>query len=438
MSASMFGFSNDYLSDGGKSYLVLDKEGLSKTKLVWFQVEMLTNNEIKGIVKLDVREKDSKVKLYYNLSGLVILSNFLKRNKISKSDFISILDMLISVILNNNNYFLNDQSLVLDEKMVFIDPKSREVYLIYIPVEIHQDIIQSLKAFIIKLIVSANIETRDDFIQQMLNLIKVEDFNLSDFRNQLKAVRDEVNTSAQSVRDEVNTSAQSVSKKGSSEGNVDPSRTITVTEGRNIRTLFLGGVAIISILAAAISYWGVNLKFLMNQSGVTTRMLTYGAAAAACIGVTFRILHKESNDVPAAEKTASNKTEPEPTKSPEFTASNELTRTPGGGTDDTVLLSELNFPELMTVNGQDSVLIDKPIFIIGRNREVCDYVIEDRGVGRAHAQIRKVDSFYFIEDMDSKNGTFLNDEKISSNQQYKLNRNDKVTIANVEYLFTSK
>ena len=427
MSASMFGFSNDYLSDGGKNYLVLDKEGLSKTKLVWFQVEMLTNNKIKGIVKLDVREKDSKVKLYYNLSGLVILSNFLKRNKIGKSDFISILDMLISVILNNNNYFLNDQSLVLDEKMVFIDPKSREVYLIYIPVEIHQDIIQSLKAFIIKLIVSANIETRDDFIQQMLNLIKAEDFNLSDFRNQLKAVRDEVNTSAQSV-----------SKKGSSEGNVDPSRTITVTEGRNIRTLFLGGAAIISILAAAISYWGVNLKFLMSQSGVTTQVLTYGAAAAACIGVTFRILHKESNYVPKSEKTEYNKREPEPPKSPEFTVSNELPGAPGGGTDDTVLLSELNFPELMTVNGQDSVLIDKPIFIIGRNREVCDYVIEDRGVGRAHAQIRKVDSFYFIEDMDSKNGTFVNDEKISSNQQYKLNRNDKVTIANVEYLFTSK
>ena len=434
MSVSMFGFSNDYLSDGGKSYLVLDKDGLSKTKLVWFQVEMLTNNEIKGIVRLDVREKDSKVKLYYNLSGLVNLSSFLKRKKISKSEFISILDMLISVILNNNNYFLNDQSLVLDEKMVFIDPKSREVYLIYIPVEIHQDIIQSLKAFIIKLIVSANIETRDDFIQQMLNLIKVEDFNLSDFRNQLKAVRDEVNTSITDEKTHINPG----SKKGSSGENVDPGRTIIVTEGRNIRTLFLGGAAIISILAAAISYWGVNLKFLMNQSGVTTQMLTYGAAAAACIGVTFRILHKESNDVPAAEKTASKKTEPEPTKSPEFTVSNELTRTPGGGTDDTVLLSELNFPELMTVNGQDSVLIDKPIFIIGRNREVCDYVIEDRGVGRAHAQIRKVDSFYFIEDMDSRNGTFLNDEKISSNQQYKLNRNDKVTIANVEYLFTSK
>lgn len=434
----MFGFSNDYLSDGGKNYLVLDKEGLSKTKLVWFQVEMLTNNEIKGIVKLDVREKDSKVKLYYNLSGLVILSNFLKRNKISKSDFISILDMLISVILNNNNYFLNDQSLVLDEKMVFIDPKSREVYLIYIPVEIHQDIIQSLKAFIIKLIVSANIETRDDFIQQMLNLIKAEDFNLSDFRNQLRAVRDEVNNSITDEKTHINPS--SGSKKGSSGENVDTSRTTIVTEGRNIRILFLGGAAIISVLAAAISYWGVNLQFLMNQSGVTTRMLTYGAAAAACIGVTFRILHKESNKVPAAEKTEYNKPEPEPepTKSPEFTVSSELTRTPGGGTDETVLLSELNFPELMTVNGQDSVLIDKPIFIIGRNREVCDYVIEDRGVGRAHAQIRKVDSFYFIEDMDSKNGTFLNDEKISSNQQYKLNRNDKVTIANVEYLFTSK
>ena len=51
--------------------------------------------------------------------------------------------------------------------------------------------------------------------------------------------------------------------------------------------------------------------------------------------------------------------------------------------------------------------IDKEVIYIGRSPE-CDYVIDDRQVSRRHAVIIRTGNGYVIEDLDSKNGTFLN------------------------------
>jgi DNA-binding response OmpR family regulator len=51
--------------------------------------------------------------------------------------------------------------------------------------------------------------------------------------------------------------------------------------------------------------------------------------------------------------------------------------------------------------------IEKDLIYIGRSEE-CDYVIDDRQVSRRHAVIKRTDKGYVIEDLDSKNGTFLN------------------------------
>jgi len=60
-------------------------------------------------------------------------------------------------------------------------------------------------------------------------------------------------------------------------------------------------------------------------------------------------------------------------------------------------------------------VIDKDEVIIGRTEE-CDYLVDDRQVSREHARIKKTKNGYTIEDLNSKNGTYLNGTLIKSSE----------------------
>ena len=66
--------------------------------------------------------------------------------------------------------------------------------------------------------------------------------------------------------------------------------------------------------------------------------------------------------------------------------------------------------------------LEKDEFLIGRGEE-CDLVIAERQVSRHHARIIRTPSGYVLEDLGSKNGTFL---KIKGEQ--KLIHGDYVMI----------
>ena len=68
--------------------------------------------------------------------------------------------------------------------------------------------------------------------------------------------------------------------------------------------------------------------------------------------------------------------------------------------------------------------IDQDKIIIGRDTG-NDIQIDNIAVSREHARIIKGPNYYFIEDMSSKNGTFVNGKKI--NKKF-LKEDDEITI----------
>ena len=59
----------------------------------------------------------------------------------------------------------------------------------------------------------------------------------------------------------------------------------------------------------------------------------------------------------------------------------------------------------------------------------CHIALEDRFVSQLHARMFRRDDQCFIEDLGSTNGTFLNDEKVTSPAL--LSKSDRVRIGNV-------
>jgi len=76
------------------------------------------------------------------------------------------------------------------------------------------------------------------------------------------------------------------------------------------------------------------------------------------------------------------------------------------------------------------------ILNIGRDPESCELVLsEDRFIGRNHALLYQKNKQYFIVDLNSKNGTFINGERITG--LVKLENCCNFKIANTEIEFNA-
>jgi predicted component of type VI protein secretion system len=86
-------------------------------------------------------------------------------------------------------------------------------------------------------------------------------------------------------------------------------------------------------------------------------------------------------------------------------------------------------PMLLVMEGRrpgQRIFVEHANFVIGRDEE-CDLVIADRQVSRRHARIRLEDSQYLLEDLGSKNGTFVNGQELARPQV--LQDGDEIQIA---------
>lgn len=79
--------------------------------------------------------------------------------------------------------------------------------------------------------------------------------------------------------------------------------------------------------------------------------------------------------------------------------------------------------------------IDVPSFLIGSQEDEVNGVIFTSSVSRHHAAIYKEDDKYYIEDLNSTNGTYLNGELLSYKEKVLLSKNDKVKFADEMYRF---
>ena len=66
---------------------------------------------------------------------------------------------------------------------------------------------------------------------------------------------------------------------------------------------------------------------------------------------------------------------------------------------------------------------------IGRDTD-NDVVVDNKLASRHHAMIQKIKNAYFIKDMGSTNGTFINGVRIPNDKYVKMNPGDKITIGN--------
>lgn len=87
-------------------------------------------------------------------------------------------------------------------------------------------------------------------------------------------------------------------------------------------------------------------------------------------------------------------------------------------------------------NGEErDFTLNKEIFLIGRNRELAHGVLGSEVSADLHAKIIRKENRYYIEDMNSKNGTLVNGEFLVYKKPRELQQGDRITFGDVSYRF---
>ena len=98
----------------------------------------------------------------------------------------------------------------------------------------------------------------------------------------------------------------------------------------------------------------------------------------------------------------------------------------------------LNHPRLVRKEFEvPLVMRGRDPLLVGRDESLANLVIKDGYISRTHAAIFQEDGKYFVQDLHSKNGTFLNGEKLDSGQRSfrPLENGDRIGFNIVEFEF---
>lgn len=108
----------------------------------------------------------------------------------------------------------------------------------------------------------------------------------------------------------------------------------------------------------------------------------------------------------------------------------------GGATEvlDDIFIPTIIFSGFRTTEKIEFV-IDKPQFIIGKNPEAVHGVIGfNKAISRVHCKITYDKGKYYISDMGSSNGTFINSKRIQQGNLVEIKVGDIIKLANSEFI----
>lgn len=438
-------FEYSFNSDSAYSYLVLKLD--SDAILLNHQTEIICQNPNPAFVPFHIRRSNDNTSIYYNITSKISLAQYLERKKLTRKELLNLLKNITRSLMLHSNYLLDLSGYVVDLDFIYINPASAEISMVYVPVFSNRNIMGFYIDFLKDLVVnSASIDdsTGDNYMQRILNYLKSDAFNLNDFNRLLIDLLNSgehngittklacENREKAKIEEEMENKRVAdvcCSRKDAAEEPAGRKKAVSMIL---LQLLFIIAAAIACLLLAS-----RGMGDVLSMVGVLF------VAAALDILATKRLAEGQGKKLPEAMGAKGMNIRRSGYK-------HAVTQKPGIRTAvsspdilkacDTIVLSNTSKdcrPYLESLEGgkPERVVISKDKFIIGRLGSMVDHIIPGSTIGKLHAQITRSEGFYYIKDLNSKNGTYVNDIRIPSNKSYEIKINDRIRFSDFEYVF---
>ena len=446
-----------YRQDINHNYMILDKSGNTKAPLA---EKMLLHNNIPGFLKLSVQHLNGKAYYLYDIRSRQALNVLFEGKSMSYSELRSLLNGLVKAADRMSDYLLRTTDILVRPQCIFWNLETGEPVFCCYPEagDTYTEAYMELAQFIID---SADKEDENavklayDYFNQVCDGI----YSPENIIKRSISMEEEEKEEEKDYEDPLPPESLWENEEDFSAGSEGTGifQEEDDSSAGKIKTPVLlciaAGVAVIAALVLALKTGIVKLPGIPDRSLVSIAGAAALILSVAIVGIIYMKKRPKKEDGEEEAEVYFEKADRDlrrdEIEQAEYLAQDER-RSLIENSGETVLLSDY-VPQsslagrriktdiaMLTgnINGrEEKYVIDKSPFTIGKMAGKADAVIADRRVSRIHASIRKNGERYFISDLNSTNGTCLNDRRLEQDEAAALEDGDIIKFANVMLRF---
>ena len=377
-----------YKRDMTKSYMCIP----AGSELYAFEKACLTKQRVKGIVPVFFSHENGEEICWYDITGKQALDTCAEMTELSYLKIQHFFGDLCATLDQLENYLLNPARILLNPECIFLDHRTGQFWFCYYPGE-QQEIINEFQKLVEYMLTKIDHKEKavTEFIYQMYESVKKEGCSLEQIREQIRF---------ENVKEEEEKVQIESGRKEMPEAVVEIKQSDRKERGKGEK----------------------QERQEKNKQMIGKWILNY---LRKNFFKDYKKLKSWKKDREKQEYIEPIAVEPE-----------EETIKRGRPT---VLLSEQRTEPLGILKYEGyhhlpDLLVDQIPYVIGSAGE-CNGRIELDTISRKHARITKVDTVYFMEDLNSANGTKVGGTLLDYKGKISLERNEIIEFADEKFRF---
>lgn len=390
-----------------------------------YRINMIMRNKISGLLEMYIGCVNGESELSYIISSRQSVRDLFPRNKIKYEDVKILIEGIISLGKELREYLLDINSILLDLDFIYFDVDTKKVYFCYYPNN-ENSFENSFRKMLqdIVVLVEHNDYKAVELTYGIMEMCSKMNFSLYQIEQYISVTLERVKYTVPDTEPDINAyenqddtySDYGISNINDIEGEKDKYKNEKfnyLNEQINTRDeikSIVGEEANYSIdnkHSDNNSLFGKFTKFLNTRNFKDTKVIK----KEICVRENEPVCDEE----PVMKYEDENVSEGE-----------------------TVLISDIikdKKRKLFSLCDYDDIVINEYPFTIGKTSGKVDEIIKDKSVSRIHVRIDNEAGSFTIEDLNSRNGTFVNGERLNPYDKIEISIGDKITIASLDYIF---
>lgn len=398
-----------------------------------YQINMISENDIPGLIRMQPRSDQDGPQLYYEISSLQPLKRMYEHRTISDDEIRVILGNILSVYRSLRDYMLDDSHLLLKPEYIYVDAVSLKPSLIFLPFfeqERNKSLLTLCEFFMNR---SSHEGSDPDMLSYRLyHLIRLENIVPADIQKLLDEPAASSSFSARSSSYEETALTEPVVPAAKAP-DIEAPVNKTDTEEKNSKSL--------PVIPAVTALIGLLICLVPSNISRISRSGKLGGIALMLTGIImFLISIKNKTGKNSADQKGSVNADPSEQNEFDsyFSDTVPVTREDNDENYGKTIFIESNPGDIEGILIEKTKKEEHPLttfpFTIGKLKERVDLELKDRSVSRIHARILKEDDKYYLQDCGSTNGTFINGIQLQTEETVPIEKDDEIGIGRVRFV----